>query len=109
MCYAEQRRLHGREHFCVPSRFVSELPSEQLQEIRPRVMVKRPVVNNARRSTLGGSVEGFNVGQRVAHKKFGEGIVMNYEGQGSHARVQVNFEDVGSKWLVLSYANLQIL
>ena len=32
---------------------------------------------------------------------------MNLEGRGSHARIQVNFEDAGAKWLVLAYANLQ--
>jgi DNA helicase-2/ATP-dependent DNA helicase PcrA len=50
---------------------------------------------------------GLNLGQRVAHPKFGEGVVLNAEGQGPAARVQVNFEAVGAKWLVLAYANLQ--
>jgi DNA helicase-2/ATP-dependent DNA helicase PcrA len=49
---------------------------------------------------------GFELGQRVAHPKFGAGIVLNAEGQGSGARVQVNFEAVGPKWLVVAYANL---
>jgi DNA helicase-2/ATP-dependent DNA helicase PcrA len=52
-------------------------------------------------------VEGLGLGQRVQHKTFGEGVVLNYEGQGAHARVQVNFESAGSKWLVVAYANLQ--
>jgi ATP-dependent DNA helicase UvrD/PcrA len=33
--------------------------------------------------------------------------VLMYEGQGSHARVQVNFSNAGAKWLVVAYANLQ--
>ncbi|MDH5594220.1 MAG: hypothetical protein OEY68_07435, partial [Gammaproteobacteria bacterium] len=45
--------------------------------------------------------------QRVAHTKFGEGVVVNYEGHGSHARIQVNFDYSGSKWLVAAYANLE--
>ena len=49
------------------------------------------------------------MGQRVGHNKFGEGVVLNYEGQGPNARVQVNFDTVGSKWLVLSYAKLEVL
>ena len=49
------------------------------------------------------------LGQRVRHSKFGEGIVLNYEGAGSHARVQVNFEAAGTKWLVMSYANLELM
>ena len=50
---------------------------------------------------------GFSLGQRVAHPKFGEGVVLNAEGQGAASRVQVNFEDAGAKWLVVAYANLQ--
>jgi DNA helicase-2/ATP-dependent DNA helicase PcrA len=49
------------------------------------------------------------VGRRVAHVKFGEGVVLDREGQGRHARVQVNFEHAGCKWLVVEYANLQTL
>jgi len=51
--------------------------------------------------------DALNLGQRVHHAKFGEGVVLNYEGQGSHARVQVNFKHAGAKWLVLAYANLE--
>ena len=49
----------------------------------------------------------MRVGQNVTHAKFGSGIVTDIEGTGAHARVQVNFEDEGSKWLVMAYANLQ--
>jgi DNA helicase-2/ATP-dependent DNA helicase PcrA len=52
---------------------------------------------------------GIRLGQRVRHGKFGDGIVLNLEGQGTHARVEVRFENLGSKWLVLSYANLEAL
>jgi DNA helicase-2/ATP-dependent DNA helicase PcrA len=47
------------------------------------------------------------LGQKVVHRKFGEGIVLNYEGSGEHARVQVNFDEFGTKWLVLAYAKLE--
>jgi DNA helicase-2/ATP-dependent DNA helicase PcrA len=49
----------------------------------------------------------LKLGQRVTHAKFGEGVVINYEGEGKQARIQVNFDDVGSKWLMMAYANLQ--
>jgi DNA helicase-2/ATP-dependent DNA helicase PcrA len=52
---------------------------------------------------------GLRIGQRVLHRKFGEGVVLNCEGSGSHARVEVNFKQAGSKWLVLSYANLELI
>ncbi len=55
------------------------------------------------------SSSGYRLGQRVLHPKFGEGVVLNAEGQGGSARVQVNFESAGAKWLVLAYANLQPL
>jgi DNA helicase-2/ATP-dependent DNA helicase PcrA len=56
-------------------------------------------------------VEGtdFALGQRVMHAKFGEGVILNYEGAGKQARVQVKFDQVGSKWLMLSFANLQVI
>jgi DNA helicase-2/ATP-dependent DNA helicase PcrA len=108
LTYAESRRLHGRELSAMPSRFIGEIPPELMQEVRPRVMVRRPVYTGGlSHQAVPGA--GVGIGQRVLHAKFGEGIVTNYEGQGSHARVEVNFEDAGSKWLVLAYANLTIL
>ena len=103
--YAEHRRLHGRETFAEPSRFVRELPGELLEEIRPRLQVSRPVISAA----ADPPPPGLSVGQRVQHATFGEGVVLDYEGQGNHARVQVNFRDAGAKWLVLAYAKLQML
>ena len=52
---------------------------------------------------------GIALGQRVAHKTFGEGVVLNYEGSGEAARVQINFSKAGTKWLVMAYANLEKL
>lgn len=110
LTYAEVRRLHGSEHYTSPSRFLGEVPPELIDEVRAQPQLGRswrtagsvPVVPV-------GSPEaaGMKLGQRVRHQKFGEGVVMSYEGQGVHARVQVNFQAAGSKWLVLAYANLQ--
>ncbi len=50
---------------------------------------------------------GVRLGQRVRHGKFGEGVILNLQGQGSHAQVEVNFERQGKKWLMLAYANLE--
>jgi DNA helicase-2/ATP-dependent DNA helicase PcrA len=49
---------------------------------------------------------GFRLGQRVKHSTFGEGIILNVEGNGAKTRVQVNFDYAGLKWLILSQANL---
>jgi DNA helicase-2/ATP-dependent DNA helicase PcrA len=112
--YAEQRRLHGMDSFSQASRFISEIPDDYVEEIRPRVQVSRPV--RTPRSRASGSLRkssdaemGVRLGQRVRHGKFGDGVILNYEGQGAHARVEVNFETAGTKWLVLSYANLDLM
>jgi DNA helicase-2/ATP-dependent DNA helicase PcrA len=113
--YAEQRRLHGVDNFAQPSRFIGEIPAELVEEVRPRVQVSRPLRPGSRSAGRSGSAvapgaeAGVRLGQRVRHGKFGDGVILNCEGQGAHARVEVNFEDAGTKWLVLSYANLNLM
>jgi DNA helicase II / ATP-dependent DNA helicase PcrA len=107
--YAEQRRLYGVDTYGQPSRFIGELPPELIEEIRPRLQVSRPVFVK-RGSTLDESpAAGMRMGSRVRHSKFGDGVVLNFEGNGPHARIQVNFERQGTKWLMLSYANLEVV
>ena len=106
--YAESRRLYGQEKFNPVSRFVREIPEALLQEVRIKNSVSMPVSFGASQpSSFGEEPAEFQLGQIVRHAKFGEGTVMNYEGQGSHARIQVSFLEVGTKWLVLSYAKLE--
>ncbi len=106
LTYAEQRRLHGVENFATPSRFLRELPAELVEEVRPAMIVSRPLY---RRESVTSAPSGVRLGQRVRHGKFGEGIVLSSEGSGAHARVQVNFEREGTKWLVVAYANLELM
>ncbi|MBI1194255.1 MAG: DNA helicase II [Gammaproteobacteria bacterium] len=130
--YAETRRLHGNERYQMPSRFINEIPRELISEVRTRSRISPPGApqnpgyrGNASRSAMPAAASapqprrtiqrssvpvapgGLQLGQRVSHQKFGEGVVMNYEGQGNNARVQVNFKQVGAKWLVLAYAKLE--
>jgi DNA helicase-2/ATP-dependent DNA helicase PcrA len=108
LTYAEQRRLYGVDQYGQPSRFINELPAELLEEIRPRLQVSRPVF--AKRGGLEESpASGMRMGSRVRHSKFGDGVVLNFEGNGPQARIQVNFENQGTKWLMLSYANLEVV
>jgi DNA helicase-2/ATP-dependent DNA helicase PcrA len=108
LSYAEQRRLHGSDSYSLPSRFLAEFPKECIEEIRPHIQVTRPA--RAAPSRFSGKPEsGLRLGQRVRHGRFGEGVVLDSEGQGNHARVQVNFEYSGTKWLVLAYARLELL
>jgi DNA helicase-2/ATP-dependent DNA helicase PcrA len=106
--YAENRRLYGQEKYHTPSRFIKEIPADCIQEVRLRTTISRPVQNRFTPITGHNAFEstGFALGQRVSHPKFCEGTVLNYEGTGEHARVQVNFDDFGSKWLVMSFAKL---
>ena len=107
LTYAESRRLHGSETYPRPSRFLSEIPAELIKEIRPRAQVSRPAASGLFAPAMDEAPAGLSLGQHVIHPSFGEGVVTNYEGQGSSARVQVNFSGAGSKWLVLAYAKLQ--
>ena len=117
--YAETRRLYGNETYNKVSRFVREIPPQLIQEVRLSNSVSRPFGAVSR--NIGGGNDSamfagsavpdtaFNLGQRVQHSLFGEGTILNFEGSGAQARVQVNFESEGSKWLMLSYAKLQAL
>ena len=110
LTYAESRRLYGQENFHTPSRFIAEIPVEYLDEVRAQTRVQQPMQQRSRFHS-GASHEsftetGFRLGQRVLHQVFGEGTVLNYEGSGPQSRIQVNFDAVGSKWLMVSYAKL---
>jgi len=129
LTYAEQRRMHGVDSYGAPSRFIAEIPAKLVEEVRPKVQVSRPAyVPHARPGAGAGyattrpasvSMSGrrfqddtpgaLRLGQRVRHAKFGDGVVLNLEGQGANARVQVNFERQGTKWLMRGYANLQVV
>ncbi|WP_319782805.1 DNA helicase II [Oceanisphaera sp. IT1-181] len=110
--HAETRRVYGKEMFHRPSRFIKELPQDCLDEVRLKATVSRAMPNgrfSQDRVQDTFNETGFKLGQRVMHPKFGEGVVLNYEGAGDHSRVQVNFEGSGSKWLVTAYARLEAL
>lgn len=109
LTYAESRRLYGRESYPRPSRFLREIPSELIQEVRVRATINHPVspiqIKNSSLQTTGS----YKLGQRVSHAKFGEGVVLQIEGSGAQERVQINFKTAGVKWLMLAYANLEVL
>lgn len=118
MTYAESRRQYGSDNYNPPSRFIGEIPGELIAEVRPRATVTKSsyqssspsmMINGTRTGSdiLDGT--GLKIGGRVSHAKFGEGVVLDCEGKGSSARVQVHFENAGSKWLVLAYANLEVM
>lgn len=112
LTHAESRRLYGQEKYHRQSRFLKEIPDKYVDEIRMRNQVSKPKTTGRFSNTI--TMEtfestGFKLGQRVMHQKFGEGVVLNFEGTGAQSRVQVNFVDHGSKWLVVAYARLESL
>jgi DNA helicase-2/ATP-dependent DNA helicase PcrA len=134
--YAESRRLHGNENFNSVSRFIKEIPSELLEEVRVKSTISRPIsfgrssfsgrgASYGGESSFGrdasdfapkkakpgmsdkGEETGFYLGQRVMHPVFGEGKILHFEGDGPGARVQVKFTGEGTKWLILKFAKLE--
>ncbi len=106
----ESRFLYGQTMMPTPSRFLKEIPAERIEEVRARKNVVSNGVNSsftAPKHSTKGNETGLNPGQAVHHQKFGPGIVIDTEGSGKSARVQVNFKHAGSKWLVLAYAKLE--
>lgn len=107
LTHAESRRLYGKDSYPRASRFLRELPQESIQEIRLRANVSRPAAGSAPQTNNLGSTGTYKLGQPVRHEKFGEGVVLQMEGEGEQERVQINFRNAGIKWLMLAYAKLE--
>ena len=107
LTYAECRHLYGLKKFNQPSRFLNEIPPELINAVPITRKIKRISSTNSAYQSI--RKTGFYVGQRVNHKKFGSGVIINYEGQSEYARLQVKFDKSGTKWLIVSYAKLQVL
>ncbi len=119
LSHAETRRIHGSDMYGMPSRFLREIPKALLREIRAKPQLARGAyltrggamqggIRQSPRNTGHAAIElpAIRLGTSVRHPSFGAGLVTDVEGSGNHARIQVNFDEVGSKWLVLAYANL---
>ncbi|MGH8273223.1 MAG: DNA helicase II [Gammaproteobacteria bacterium] len=102
LAHAERRRLHGRMHYCKPSRFLAELPEDSVEEIGPRRSARGT-------SRMDDPASPLALGRRVRHTSFGEGVVLEQEGDGPRLRVKVAFADAGEKWLMARYARLAAL
>jgi len=124
LTHAESRRIFGRTSYRDPSRFLSELPPEAVEDVRPRISVSRPLYASdrialaapapgeiARKRSRAMQVPGedlpMRLGARVRHAKFGEGTILRFEGQGESRQVHVNFESAGQKILMYELARLE--
>jgi DNA helicase-2/ATP-dependent DNA helicase PcrA len=113
--YAQSRMLHGQTRYNIRSRFLLELPPLLLKPVSTPVS-DAPNGGGSRyaASSGAGAIAGFEmapaspwrIGQSVVHPKFGRGVIVGAEGRGTDARVQVNFQTAGMKWLALEYAKL---
>jgi DNA helicase-2/ATP-dependent DNA helicase PcrA len=112
--FAQTRMLHGQTRYNIRSRFFDEIPEGLLKWLSPRFATPpRYAEPSYQKSTIrqrtpggGSSVPGWRIGQTVTHAKFGSGVIIDAEGSGSDARVQVKFADAGVKWLALEFAKL---
>ncbi len=116
LSHAQSRMLHGQVRYGIPSRFLDEIPEELLKHLNAKPVAKPsmgrdynelPAVMGKHKSTEQKSAMPWKIGQSVAHAKFGQGVVVSYEGNANDMRVQVNFGREGLKWLAMEYAKLE--
>ena len=120
LSHAQSRMLHGQIRYGIPSRFLDEIPDALLKRLNSR-QVQKPNMSNSSMSNYGygqyqaapsnsseqKSAMPWKIGQAVAHAKFGQGVVVSYEGNANDMRVQINFGREGMKWLAMEYAKLE--
>jgi DNA helicase-2/ATP-dependent DNA helicase PcrA len=113
LTHAQTRMLHGQTRYNVVSRFFDEIPRELVQWLSPPARRRALEVDTSEWGAVPSAPQrtppapGWRIGESVRHAKFGVGVIIDAEGRGSDARVQVNFRDVGVKWLALEYARLE--
>ncbi len=115
LSHAQSRMLHGKVRYGIPSRFLEEIPEQLLKRLNSKPTAKSgsgrdfnamPAMMSAQQSVNQKNAMPWKIGQQVAHAKFGNGVVVSYEGNASDMRVQVNFGHQGLKWLAMEFAKL---
>ena len=113
LSHAQTRMLHGQTRYNIPSRFLEELPEGLMKWLTPRFSRKKDFSWGKKEEPMAfkkparDTGTGFRIGQNVVHPKFGSGVIVDAEGSGGDARVQVNFGRQGVKWLAVAVAKLQ--
>ena len=105
---AELRRQYGYDNYALPSRFISEIPEELIEQIKGASASYVKMNKNSFYVENSEYKDFYDIGKRVIHEKFGEGIVTNFEGDSQNSRIEVEFDSYGKKWLLLSLANLKL-
>jgi DNA helicase-2/ATP-dependent DNA helicase PcrA len=116
LSHAQSRMLHGQIRYGIASRFLDEIPEGLLKRLNSR-QVQKPSMGNygnqnyqttaPSNSSEQKSAMPWKIGQAVSHAKFGQGVVVSYEGNASDMRIQINFGREGLKWLAMEYAKLE--
>jgi DNA helicase-2/ATP-dependent DNA helicase PcrA len=115
LSHAQSRMLHGKVRYGIPSRFLDEIPEVLLKRLNSKPVARSgggrdynelPAMMSKQQSSTQKNAMPWKIGQQVAHAKFGEGVVVSYEGNASDMRVQVNFGREGLKWLAMEFAKL---
>lgn len=118
------RTIFGRTHPSSPSRFYKEIPSEYLEEIenagynailkrltsfnQPKEKIKKYEMYDVKKSSeKNSSSADYKVGERVRHRKFGEGTIISVQKFGSDAKLEIDFNSVGVKQLMAVFAKLE--
>ncbi len=113
---AQSRMLHGQVRYGIASRFLDEIPDQLLKRLNAKPAAKAsmgrdynelPAMMSKHQSSEQKNAMPWKIGQAVSHSKFGQGVVVSYEGNASDLRIQVNFGREGLKWLMLEYAKLE--
>ena len=105
---AELRRQYGYDNYALPSRFISEIPEELIEQVKGASASYVKMNKNSFYVENSEYKDFYDIGKRVIHEKFGEGIVTNFEGDSQNSRIEVEFDSYGKKWLLLSLANLKL-
>ena len=117
LSFAQSRLLHGQTRYGIASRFLHEIPEALMRRVNTGFRIQDPASWRGAARSAGHQSRvmrleprvpdsPWRVGQSVVHPTFGAGVIVNAEGRGPDARVQVNFRRGGLKWLMLEYAKL---
>jgi len=110
LSFAVKRFLHGQSLYAYPSRFLDEIPVEYTHSVKQKfgATLQNYQEDDIYNQDVAPEEQGqLSIGVAVKHAKFGFGTVLNFEGEGDSARIQIKFKQAGTKWLIASYANLE--
>ena len=99
--HAYSRTLWGGTNYNPTSRFLSEIPTDLIQEPGKEEKAAQ------QQHSVGGRSTTVSVGEEVYHERFGRGVVTAVSGSGNNAEATIHFSAEGPKRLLLAYAPLK--